>query len=35
MSFDNFIDKGRGVKFSPKEELDNSMKMEDARALEG
>jgi len=34
MPFDNFVDKGRGVKSSPKEELDNSMKKEDARALE-
>jgi hypothetical protein len=32
MDFNNFIDEGRGVKFSLEEELDNSMKIKDARA---
>jgi len=31
MPFDDFINKGRGVKSSPKEESNNSMKTQDAR----
>jgi hypothetical protein len=34
MSFGDFMKEGNGVKSSPKEELDNSMKIEDAKALE-
>jgi hypothetical protein len=34
MFFDNFVNEGRGVKFSPKEESNNSMKIENTRALE-
>jgi hypothetical protein len=31
MPFNNFIEKGKGVKSSPKEESNNSMKIKDAR----
>jgi hypothetical protein len=34
MPFDDFIDKGSGVKSSLMEESNNSMKIEDARTLE-
>jgi hypothetical protein len=33
MSFGDFMKERNGVKSSPKEELDNSMKIEDAKAL--
>jgi hypothetical protein len=32
MSFDNFVNKGKGVKSSAEEESNNSMKIEDVRA---
>jgi hypothetical protein len=34
MFFDNFIDKGRGVKSPPEEESNNSMKIKDRKTLE-
>jgi hypothetical protein len=33
MPFDNFVNKGRGVKSSPAEESNNSMKIEDVRDI--
>jgi hypothetical protein len=33
MPFNNFIDEGKGVKSSPEEEVDISMKTKDARTL--
>jgi hypothetical protein len=32
MSFNDFVNEGRGVKFAPKEESNNSMKIEHAKA---
>jgi hypothetical protein len=34
MCFNGFINEESGVKSSPTKELDNSMKIEDARAIE-